>query len=83
MLPVSSAQALPFHFTIKPTFGAAGRFEDIAGEGGGGPPLAVTCAAGILWGADPPADPQTQPHALPDAVLQRTRPIFDGKSLDG
>ena len=46
VLPVSSAQPLPFHFTIRPTFGAVGRLADIAGEGGGGPPAAKTCWAG-------------------------------------
>jgi hypothetical protein len=52
--------------------------------------VATTCAAGIIWSAvgmgytaEQPADKETQPQALPDAVLKQTRPIFDGKSLDG
>jgi hypothetical protein len=52
--------------------------------------VAVTWAASILGGAvgagHPAAEPAnegTRPPALPEAVLERTRPIFDGKSLDG
>jgi hypothetical protein len=33
--------------------------------------------------AEPSADKGGQPPALPEAVLERTKPIFDGKSLDG
>jgi hypothetical protein len=50
----------------------------------------MTCAAGIIgsaadpgYMAEPPADKETRPPALPDAVLKQTKPIFDGKSLDG
>ena len=52
--------------------------------------VALTCAAAVIWGAvgtgytaGQPADKETPPHALPDAVLKQTRPLFDGKSLDG
>jgi hypothetical protein len=50
--------------------------------------LAVACALGIIRGsagtgpAEPPTD-ETRPQTLPDAVLKQTRPIFDGKTLDG
>jgi hypothetical protein len=40
-------------------------------------------AAGLTCAAEPPADKEARPHALPDAVLKLTKPIFDGKSLDG
>jgi hypothetical protein len=50
----------------------------------------LTVAAGIVGSAvsmgipAPQSDnKEKQPPALPDAVLQRTKPIFDGKSLDG
>ena len=43
---------------------------------------AMTCAAGLLWGAVGPGH-TAEPPALPEAVLKQTRPIFDGKSLDG
>jgi hypothetical protein len=50
----------------------------------------MTCAAGIIgsaagmgYTAEQPADKETRPPALPDAVLKQTKPIFDGKSLDG
>jgi hypothetical protein len=52
--------------------------------------VAMTCAAGILWSAgglgypdEQPANKETQPPAIPDAVLKQTKPLFDGKSLDG
>ncbi|HEY1376229.1 MAG TPA: hypothetical protein VGF55_05520 [Gemmataceae bacterium] len=44
-------------------------------------PVAVVLA----WAAANPglsAD-DARPRSLPDAMLQRTRPIFDGKTLDG
>jgi hypothetical protein len=51
--------------------------------------VAVGCAAGILYSAvtvgpagGQPADTGAPP-ALPEAVLKQTRPLFDGKSLDG
>jgi hypothetical protein len=50
----------------------------------------MTCAAGIIWSvtgagsaSERPDDKDKSPPALPDAVLKQTKPIFDGKSLDG
>jgi hypothetical protein len=43
--------------------------------------VAATCVAGAACPAAP--DDKDKPPALPDAVLKRTKPIFDGKSLDG
>jgi hypothetical protein len=50
----------------------------------------ITWAAAVIgtalatgYPAAQPATKGTRPPALPAAVLQRTRPIFDGKSLDG
>jgi hypothetical protein len=40
-------------------------------------------AAGAGTTAEPPADKGAQSPAIPEAVLKLTRPIFDGKSLDG
>jgi hypothetical protein len=55
-----------------------------------GATVAMTCAAGLIWSAggtgylaEPPDNKEKQPPALPDAVLKQTKPIFDGKSLDG
>jgi hypothetical protein len=52
--------------------------------------VAMACAAGVIWAAagagytaEQPADKESRPHVLPDAVLKQTKPIFDGKSLDG
>src|SRR5947209_14639273 len=45
--------------------------------------VALACAAALGSPAEPPAKQETPAHALPEAVLQRTKPIFDGKSLDG
>jgi hypothetical protein len=52
--------------------------------------VAVTCAAGFLWGAaglgyaaDPPDLDDKQPPSFPKTVLKPTKPIFDGKTLDG
>jgi hypothetical protein len=52
--------------------------------------VATTCAAGVIWSAvgtgftaEQPADTGPQSHALPEAVLKRTKPIFDGTSLNG
>src|SRR5882724_3715023 len=60
-LPVSSAQPLPFHCTIRPTAGAAGRPGAIAGDGGGGPPAPETCAAGtiVVWFPDSKTETKT------------------------
>ncbi len=44
---------------------------------------ATILAAALGRTAEPPADKEAPPRALPDVVLQRTKPIFDGKSLDG
>jgi hypothetical protein len=38
---------------------------------------------GLGGSAQTPTDKDTQPPALPEAVLKVTKPIFDGKSLDG
>src|SRR2546422_10345505 len=61
-LPVSSAHPLPFHFTIRPTLGAAGKPADIAGEGGGGPPAVKTCWAGsiVVWFPDSKTETKTR-----------------------
>jgi hypothetical protein len=52
--------------------------------------VARTCAAGILLSAvalgdtaGQPANKDTQPRGLPEAVLKQTKPLFDGKTLDG
>jgi hypothetical protein len=49
--------------------------------------VALTGAAGLTLGpgsAAQPPDPKDKPPAgLPEAVLRQTRPIFDGKTLDG
>src|SRR5438034_11706240 len=49
--------------------------------------VAMTWAVGPTLGpgsAAEPADPRDKPPAgLPEALLQQTKPIFDGKSLDG
>jgi hypothetical protein len=51
--------------------------------------VALTCVAGLLWNAAGLGDTTEQPDkketppTLPEAVLKQTRPIFDGKSLDG
>jgi 3-keto-disaccharide hydrolase len=51
---------------------------------------ALTCATGITWGAgemafraDPPGKQDKPASPIPEAVLKQTKPIFDGKSLDG
>jgi hypothetical protein len=51
--------------------------------------VAVTGAVLVLWGAgnfghtaDQPAN-QDAPPSIADAVLKQTKPIFDGKTLDG
>ncbi len=44
--------------------------------------LALACAVGI--GATIAQQPQQEsPHVLPEAMLKRTKPIFDGKTLEG
>jgi hypothetical protein len=43
----------------------------------------LASAAGMGLAAEQPADKGTPPQAIPEAVLQRTKPIFDGKSLNG
>jgi hypothetical protein len=52
--------------------------------------LALLGAAGMIgsaarlgFAADPPDNKANQAPALPDALLKQTRPIFDGKSLEG
>jgi 3-keto-disaccharide hydrolase len=52
--------------------------------------ITLMCAACFLWdpnarcnAADPPDAKVNQPPGFPDAVLKQTKPIFDGKSLDG
>ncbi len=52
--------------------------------------VALTCAAAILWSAggmgytaEQPDNKEKPPPGLPEAVLKQTKPIFDGKSLDG
>src|SRR5262249_11601117 len=52
--------------------------------------VAMTCAVGIVWTAggagytaEQPADKEKPAYAIPDAVLKQTKPILDGKSLDG
>src|SRR5947207_2143091 len=45
--------------------------------------VAMTGAAATFWAAEPPANKALRPLAIPDAVLKQTKPIFDGKSLDG
>jgi hypothetical protein len=48
--------------------------------------VAMIGVAGLILAsgsaAEPP-DPKDKPPSLPDAVRQQTKPIFDGKSLDG
>jgi Domain of Unknown Function (DUF1080) len=44
--------------------------------------VAVGCAAAIVWGAVGHAAEQPA-NAIPEAVLKQTKPIFDGKTLDG
>jgi Domain of Unknown Function (DUF1080) len=43
----------------------------------------ITCAVGIVWSAVGLGCTAEQPYAIPDAFLKQTKPIFDGKSLDG
>jgi hypothetical protein len=49
--------------------------------------VALTWGAGLLLGsgaaAEPPDPKDKTPPGLPEAVLRQTRPLFDGKSLDG
>src|SRR3989442_1092415 len=45
--------------------------------------VTVACLAGVLCSAEPPAEQETQVQSLPELVLKQTRPIFDGKTLDG
>jgi hypothetical protein len=52
--------------------------------------VAMACAVGTISGAagtvstvEQPGGKDTQPPAIPEAVLKKTKPIFDGKTLDG
>src|SRR5437870_5598116 len=45
--------------------------------------LAAAILSSAVGTAERPDDREGQPPALPDALLKQTRPIFDGKSLDG
>src|SRR5262245_19982182 len=52
--------------------------------------IALACGVAMLGAAggagntaEPPDDKPKEPPALPEAVLKATKPIFDGKSLDG
>src|ERR1043166_8096554 len=76
--PVSSAQPPPFHFTIKPTFGAAGKPGARAGDGGGGPPLAVTCASGtiVVWLPDSKIETKTWVPAASRAKERGCLPLI-------
>jgi hypothetical protein len=48
-----------------------------------GATVAIACVLGLGYAAEQPAEQEARPRALPEAVLKQTRPIFDGKSLDG
>jgi Domain of Unknown Function (DUF1080) len=56
-----------------------------------GPTLGFVCMAGILWSASylgvaaeqPPKAQDVTPYVIPELVLKRTKPIFDGRTLDG
>ena len=48
----------------------------------------MACAAGLSWtviafSAAQPSKEEALPYAIPDAVRKQTKPIFDGKTLDG
>jgi hypothetical protein len=50
--------------------------------------VAVTWAGGVLWSAagqtaEQPAGLDKEPQGLPEAVVKQTKPLFDGKTLDG
>ena len=50
--------------------------------------VAMACAAAIVWGAaayaaEQPAAKEAPANVVPEAVLKQTKPIFDGKTLDG
>ena len=45
--------------------------------------LAAACAAGILGTTPAQAPKDDPPYVLPEAMVKRTQPIFDGKTLDG
>jgi Domain of Unknown Function (DUF1080) len=51
---------------------------------------AFAASLALLWSAaaadladQAPATQQTQPYVIPESILKRTKPIFDGKTLDG